>query len=55
MARVRDGRRRGDDHEKAKDAGARILLEKMVVPGVTFGVLVDPTGATLGVWQVQKQ
>ena len=38
----------------ARELGAKIVIEKMVVPGGTFAILVDPTGAAFGIWQVQK-
>jgi uncharacterized protein len=38
----------------ARELGAKIIVEKMVVPGGTFAVLADPTGAAFGIWQVQK-
>ncbi len=39
----------------ARELGAKIVVEKMVVPGGAFAVLVDPTGATFGLWEVQKK
>ena len=39
----------------AKELGAKVIVDKMVVPGGTFAVLVDPTGATFGLWQLQKK
>ena len=41
--------------KKAREHGAKIVLEKLTVPGGTFGIFVDPTGATLGVWEVAKK
>ena len=40
---------------KAKGLGAKVLLEKVVVPNMgAFAIFVDPTGAALGVWEVSK-
>lgn len=38
--------------QKAKSLGARVMKEKTEVPGMGwFSVIVDPTGAMLGLWQ----
>jgi predicted enzyme related to lactoylglutathione lyase len=38
--------------EKAKGLGAKVLVEKTEVPTVGyFSVILDPTGAALGLWQ----
>jgi len=40
---------------KAKKLGARIVLACTKLPGMgSIGVLLDPTGASLGVWQKEK-
>lgn len=37
---------------KAKKAGAQIIVEHQEVPGMgSLGILVDPTGAAVGVWE----
>ena len=37
---------------KAKKAGATIVVDKMEIPGMgTFGIFVDPQGATVAVWE----
>lgn len=42
--------------EKARSLGATIVLEKMTIPEQgAFGILVDPTGATLGVWELVRK
>jgi predicted enzyme related to lactoylglutathione lyase len=43
--------------EKAKDAGARVVVERTEIGGGmgAFGVLIDPTGAALGVWEMAKK
>lgn len=43
--------------EKAKDAGARVVVERTEIgDGMgAFGVLIDPTGAALGVWEMAKK
>ncbi len=38
--------------QKAKSLGARVMKEKSEVPGMGwFSIIVDPTGAMLGLWQ----
>ncbi len=38
--------------EKAKSLGARVLKEVTEIPGMGwFSIIVDPTGATLGLWK----
>jgi predicted enzyme related to lactoylglutathione lyase len=41
---------------KARRRGARIVVEHQPIPGMgAFGIFVDPTGATLGVFEGAKQ
>jgi len=41
--------------KKAKKLGARIVVDYMPVPGTgAIGVFVDPTGASLGLWEKAK-
>lgn len=38
--------------EKAKSLGATVMKDRTEVPGMGwFSIIVDPTGATLGLWQ----
>ena len=38
--------------EKAKSLGARVVREVTEVPNAgSFSIIIDPTGATLGLWQ----
>ena len=42
--------------KKATGLGARILLDKMVVPAQgAFAIFLDPTGAALGIWELAKK
>ena len=41
---------------KAQSLGARVLREKSEVPGMGwFSIIVDPTGAALGMWQSKSR
>jgi len=37
--------------QRAKDLGAQVLRDCVVIPEGTFSVVRDPTGAVLGLWQ----
>jgi predicted enzyme related to lactoylglutathione lyase len=40
--------------KRAKELGATIVKDKVEVPGMGwFSVILDPTGAALGLWQAQ--
>ena len=40
---------------KAKELGANVMKDSVEVMGAgTFSIIVDPTGAMLGLWQVKK-
>jgi predicted enzyme related to lactoylglutathione lyase len=42
--------------KKAKDLGATVMKDKTEVPGMGFfSIIVDPSGAALGLWQSQKK
>ena len=40
-----------DSLRRARELGATVTVEPTEIPEGTFAVLVDPAGATLGVWQ----
>ena len=37
--------------ERARKLGATIVVDKKTVPQGSLAILVDPTGATLGIWE----
>ena len=42
--------------QKARELGATIIVEKMPIPEMgAFGIFIDPSGATLGVWEAVKK
>jgi predicted enzyme related to lactoylglutathione lyase len=42
--------------KKAKDSGARVLMDKQDIPGMgSFSIIADPTGALIGLWQEAKK
>jgi len=41
--------------QKAKSLGATVMMDKTEVPGMGwFSVILDPTGAALGLWQTKS-
>lgn len=41
---------------KAKAKGAQIVVEYMPIPGMgALGIFIDPTGASLGVWETEPK
>lgn len=41
--------------KKIKEAGGKIIVDKMVVPGVgQFSLFEDPDGRVLGMWKQEK-
>ena len=42
--------------KKARQLGAKIMVEKMPIPDMgAFGIFVDPSGASIGVWEVIRK
>jgi predicted enzyme related to lactoylglutathione lyase len=40
---------------KAKSLGANVMKDSVEVPGAgTFSIIIDPTGAMVGLWQAKK-
>jgi predicted enzyme related to lactoylglutathione lyase len=41
---------------KSREAGGNVIVEYQAIPGMgAFGVLSDPSGAVLGLWEVAKK